>query len=60
MLTCALSTANNISGAFMNEAESCLEGAGRLSYGNLGVEIEPGCNYIFKMSVTLEPHVADR
>ena len=49
-----------ISGAFMNEAESCLEGAGRLSCGNLGVEIEPGWNYIFKMSVTLEPHVADR
>ena len=23
-------------------------------------EIEPGWNYIFKMSVTLEPHVADR
>ena len=49
-----------ISGAFMNEEESCLEGARTLSCGKLEDEIEPGWNYIFKMSVTLEPRVADR
>ena len=49
-----------ISGALMNEAESCLEGARRLSCGKLEDEIEPGWNYILKMSATLELHVADR
>ena len=40
-----------ISGALMNEAESCLEGARRSSCGKLEDEIKPGWNYIFKMSV---------
>ena len=49
-----------ISGALMNEAENCLEGARRLSCGKLEDEIEQGWNYILKMSVTLELHIADR
>ena len=44
----------------MNEAESCLGGARRSSCGKLEDEIEQGWNYILKMSVTLELHVADR